>query len=143
MSVRDILADKGHDIYCISQDAKLREAISILNDKNIGVVLVTDQGGKLAGVLSERDVIRRSLAQETGFRDEQVTKFMTQNVTTVTPEASVDEVMCIMTDSKIRHVPVLEGDEIKGLVSIGDVVKRKIADAENEAAMMREYIAAG
>ena len=143
MSVRDILADKGHDIYCISKDAKLREAITLLNDKNIGVVLVTDQGGKLAGVLSERDVIRRSLAQETGFRDEQVTKFMTQDVTTVTPEASVDEVMCIMTNSKIRHVPVLEGDDIKGLVSIGDVVKRKIADAENEANMMREYIAAG
>jgi len=94
----------------------LREAISLLNEKNIGVVLVTDQGGKLAGVLSERDVIRRSLAQETGFRDEQVTKFMTQDVTTVTPEASVDEVMCIMTNSKIRHVPVLEGDDIKGLV---------------------------
>jgi len=65
---------------------------------------------------------------------------MTQNVTTVSPEASVDDVMCIMTDSKIRHVPVLEGDDIKGLVSIGDVVKRKIADAENEAAMMRDRV---
>lgn len=143
MSVRDILANKGHDIYSVSEDAKLREAISLLNEKNIGVVLVTDTGGKLAGILSERDVIRRSLAQETGFRDEQVTKFMTQNVFTVTSDASVDDVMGIMTDSKIRHVPVMDGDELKGLISIGDVVKRKIADAENEAAMMREYIAAG
>jgi len=143
MSVRDILANKGHDIYSVSKDAKLREAISLLNEKNIGVVLVTDEGGKLAGILSERDVIRRSLAQETGFRDELVTKFMTENVFTVSTEASIDDVMGIMTNSKIRHVPVMDGDELQGLVSIGDVVKRKIADAENEAAMMREYIAAG
>ncbi len=143
MSVRDILANKGHDIYSVSKDAKLREAISLLNEKNIGVVLVTDKSGKLAGILSERDVIRRSLAQETGFRDELVTKFMTQNVFTVTSEASVDDVMGIMTESKIRHVPVMDGEKLQGLISIGDVVKRKIADAENEAAMMREYIAAG
>lgn len=143
MSVRDILANKGHNIYSVSDKAILREAISLLNEKNIGVVLVTDDAGKLAGILSERDVIRKSLAQETGFRAEPVTKFMTKNVFTVTSEASIDDVMGIMTNSKIRHVPVLDGDQLKGLISIGDVVKRKIADAENEAAMMREYIAAG
>jgi len=143
MSVKDILANKGHNIYAVSDDAILRDAISLLNEKNIGVVLVTDGGGKLAGILSERDVIRKSLAQETGFRDERVTKYMTQNVFTVTSDASVDDVMSIMTNSKIRHVPVLDGEDIKGLISIGDVVKKKIADAENEAAMMREYIAAG
>lgn len=143
MSVKDILANKGHEIYAVSDSAKLREAISLLNEKNIGVVLVTNSAGKLAGILSERDVIRRSLAQETGFRDELASKFMTQKVLTVTSDASVDDVMAIMTNSKIRHVPVLDGDEIKGLISIGDVVKRIIANAENEAAMMREYIAAG
>ena len=143
MSVKDILANKGHDIYAVSDGADLREAISLLNEKNIGVVLVTDNAGKLAGILSERDVIRKSLAQETGFRDELVSRFMTKDVFTVSSETSVDDVMAIMTNSKIRHVPVLDGDDIKGLISIGDVVKRKIADAENEAAMMREYIAAG
>lgn len=143
MSVKDILANKGHDIYSVSEGAILREAIALLNEKNIGVVLVTDDAGKLAGILSERDVIRRSLAQETGFRAERVTKFMTKNVLTVSSDATIDDVMGIMTNSKIRHVPVLDGDDIKGLISIGDVVKRKIADAENEAAMMREYIAAG
>ena len=143
MSVKDILKNKGHDIYAVSKTAKLREAILLLNKQNVGVVLVTDSAGKLAGILSERDIIRRSLSMETGFRDQLVTKSMTKNVLTVSSNASVDDVMEIMTTSHIRHVPVLDGDEIKGLISIGDVVKRKIADAETEAAAMRDYISAG
>jgi len=143
MSVREILGSKGHDIYSVSDGAKLREAIAMLNDKNIGVVLITNDAGKLAGILSERDVVRRSLLQETGFRDEPVTKSMTSNVKTVPSSASLNDVMEIMTTSHIRHIPVLDGDDIKGLISIGDVVKRKIADAENEAASLRDYIAAG
>ena len=143
MSVKDILNNKGHNIYAVSESAKLREAIAILNEKNIGVVLITDTAGKLAGILSERDIVRRSLLQETGFRDELVTKSMTKNVLTVSSLASVDDVMEIMTNSHIRHVPVLDGDDIKGLISIGDIVKRKIADAENEAAVLRDYISAG
>jgi len=143
MSVKDILSQKGPDIYTVPNSAKLREAIAVLNDKNIGVVLITDQDGKLDGILSERDIIRRSLSQETGFRDESVTKSMTKNVLSVDPAASVDDVMEVMTNSRIRHVPVLDGETILGLISIGDVVKRKIAQAENEAAAMRDYIAAG
>lgn len=143
MSVKDMLGDKGQQTYAVPESAKLREAIALLNDKNIGVVLITNSAGKLAGILSERDIVRRSLLQETGFRDELVTKSMTKNVLTVSLSASVDDVMEIMTNSHIRHVPVLDGGEIKGLISIGDVVKRKIADAENEAAAMREYITTG
>jgi CBS domain-containing protein len=143
MSIKDILKSKGHVIYSLPNSAILRDAIGLLNDKNIGVVLITDGAGKLAGILSERDIVRRSLMQETGFRDEPVTKSMTANVLTVAPSATVDDVMEIMSNSKIRHIPVLDGDEIKGLISIGDIVKRKIADAENEAAAMREYIASG
>lgn len=141
MSVKDILGSKGHEVYSLPMNAKLREAIALLNEKNIGVVLITDEGGKLAGILSERDIVRRSLLQETGFRDESVIKSMTKNVLTVTPTASVDDVMEVMTNSHIRHIPVLDGDKIEGLISIGDIVKRKIADAEKEAETMREYIA--
>jgi CBS domain-containing protein len=143
MSVTTILNAKGHAVYTVSTTAKLREAIAMLNTHNIGTVLVTDSGGKLAGILSERDIIRRALLQETGFRDESVTKSMTKNVITVPPSAGVDEVMEIMTNSRIRHVPVLDGDKIMGLISIGDVVKLKIEDAEKEAAAMRNYITAG
>jgi CBS domain-containing protein len=130
-------------IYSLPNSAILRDAIGLLNDKNIGVVLIIDDAGKLAGILSERDIIRRSLMQESGFRDEPVTKSMTANVLTIASTATVDEVMEIMSNSKIRHIPVLDGDEITGLISIGDIVKRKIADAENEAAAMREYITSG
>lgn len=141
MSVNIMLADKGRNIYSVQDDVKLREAIALLNAKNIGAVLVTDKDGKLAGILSERDIVRRSLMQETGFRDEPVTKSMTSKVLTVPSSASLDDVMAVMTNSKIRHVPVLDGDRIQGVISIGDVVKRKIAIAESEAAMMRDYIA--
>jgi len=141
MSVKDILNDKGSAIYSVQHTAKLREAIAVLNDKNIGVVLITDDDGKLAGILSERDIVRKSLRQETGFRDEPVTKSMTDKVLTVTSDATVNEVMDIMTKSRFRHIPVVDGDNINGLISIGDIVKRKIADAENEAAAMRDYIA--
>ncbi len=143
MSVNELLGNKGHAIYAVDETANLREAIEMLNAKNIGVVLVTDTNGQMKGILSERDIIRRALAQETGFRDEPVTKTMTKKVFTVDLNTSIDDVMEIMTNSRIRHVPVMDGTEIKGLVSIGDVVKRKIADAENEAAALRDYIATG
>ena len=141
MSVKIMLANKGRDIYSVQNTVKLREAIALLNEKNIGAVLVTDSAGKLAGILSERDIVRRSLMQETGFRDEPVTKSMTSKVLTVPSSASLDDVMEVMTDAHIRHVPVMDGDTLKGVISIGDVVKRKIAIAESEAAMMRDYIA--
>ncbi|WP_371395425.1 CBS domain-containing protein [Fretibacter rubidus] len=143
MSVKQLLENKSGEIFSVPKTAKLREAIAVLNAQNIGVVLITDSAGKLAGILSERDIIRRSLLQETGFRDECVEKSMTTNVLTVTSTASVDDVMEVMTNSRIRHVPVMDGDDIKGLISIGDVVKRKIADAEHEAAAMRDYITTG
>ncbi len=143
MSVHQLLDSKGSAVYSVDETANLREAIEMLNTKNIGVVLVTDKKGHMKGILSERDIIRRALVQETGFRDEPVTKTMTRNVFTVHMDASIDEVMEIMTNSRIRHVPVMDGTAIKGLISIGDVVKRKIADAENEAALLRDYITTG
>ena len=143
MSVKEIISSKGGAVFSVDETATLRDAIGLLNSKNIGVVLVTNKAGLMQGILSERDIIRKALAQETGFRDEPVTKTMTKKVFTVNSDASIDAVMEIMTNSRIRHVPVLDGDEIKGLISIGDVVKRKIADAENEAAVLRDYIATG
>ena len=143
MSVRELLGNKGHAVFSVDEKATLREAITMLNAKNIGVVLITDKNGHMCGILSERDIIRKALKQETGFRDECVTKTMTKKVFSVTSDASIDDVMAVMTNSRIRHVPVVDGTAIKGLISIGDVVKRKIADAENEAAVLREYIATG
>lgn len=141
MKVHDILATKGSDVYAVNHTAKLREAITMLNEKNVGVVLVTDDNGKLAGILSERDIVRKSLRMETGFRDQPVTETMTSKVFTVTPEMSIEEVAEIMSTNRFRHIPVMEGDDIAGLISLGDVVKRQIETAEKEAAILREYIA--
>lgn len=143
MSVAELLKTKGNAVYSVNENASLREAILLLNSRNIGVVIVTDSEGMLCGILSERDIVRKSLAQETGFRDEAVNKTMTQKVLSVAPSASIDEVMNIMTTSRIRHIPVLEDGSILGLVSIGDIVKRKILEAESESAALREYISAG
>jgi len=143
MSVKDILSQKGSTVFSVDENAQLREAIEVLNGRNIGVVLVTNEAGDLKGILSERDIIRRSLVKETGFRDEPVSKSMTKDVLTIDTHASVDQVMEIMTNSRIRHVPVVEDGKLAGLVSIGDVVKRKIAHVEQEAEMLRDYISAG
>lgn len=143
MSVKAILGNKDSSLFTINKEAPLREAIDILNSRNIGVVLVTSPSGELEGILSERDIIRRSLSRESGFRDEPVSQSMTGDVFSVSSEASVDDVMDLMTQSRIRHVPVIDDDKLVGLISIGDVVKRKIALAEEEAATLREYISAG
>lgn len=143
MSVKAILSNKGSELYTITKEAPLRDAIDILNNQNIGVVLVTGPEGELEGILSERDIIRRSLSRESGFRDEPVSQSMTGDVFTVSSEASVDDVMDLMTQSRIRHVPVIDNEKLVGLISIGDVVKRKIAMAEEEAANLRDYISAG
>ncbi|MBL4871138.1 MAG: CBS domain-containing protein [Robiginitomaculum sp.] len=143
MSVANFLKTKGNSVYSVREDASLREAILLLNTKNIGVVLVTTPDNMLTGILSERDIIRRALVQETGFRDESVSKTMTKKVKSVTRSASIDDVMTLMTNSRFRHVPIVEDGKIYGLISIGDVVKIKIAEAENEAAALREYIATG
>ena len=140
MSVQDILETKGSKVISIGKNDTLREAIGLLNQHNIGVIVVVDDQGNLSGILSERDIIRRSLTQETGFRDEKVSKSMTSNVLTIGPDASIDDVMEIMTSSRIRHVPVVEDGRLRGLVSIGDVVKRIIADTEKEIDLLKEYI---
>ena len=141
MSISNILSQKGSDVITVNENAPLREAISLLNKKNIGAVVVVNEQDQMCGILSERDIIRRALAQETGFRDEKVTKTMTKEVKSVAPESSIDKVMDIMTKSRIRHLPVLENNKLVGLVSIGDIVKRKIDEAEQEAEELRNYIA--
>lgn len=143
MSVKTILANKGSELFTITKEAPLRDAIDILNSRNIGVVLVTSPNGQLQGILSERDIIRRSLKRESGFRDEPVEKSMTKDVFTISSGASVDDVMDLMTNHRIRHLPVVDETSLVGLISIGDVVKRKIAIAEEEAANLRQYISAG
>lgn len=140
MLARDLVKVKGTDIVSVPPDATLGEAIETLAARNIGAVVVMD-GRSLAGILSERDVIKVLNGAPTGFRSTSVAEVMTSDVSTAGPEASVLELLKLMTERRFRHVPIVEDGEVIGLVSIGDAVKARVDEVEGEAAALKSYIA--
>lgn len=143
MSVANILKFKGTNVVTVSPTATMSEALGVLAKHRIGAVVVTSEDGAVKGVLSERDVVRH-LAQESSSGFEQpVSCAMTERVVTCGMHDSIEELMEMMTRGRFRHVPVVEDDRLVGIVSIGDVVRRKIEAAELEVVAMREYIATG
>lgn len=121
-TVRHILQIKGKDIWSISPDATVYEALRVMADKNIGALLVME-GSRMVGILSERDYARKVILADRASKTTQVREIMTALVCTIHPDQTVHEVMELMTEKRIRHVPVLEGDRVMGVISIGDVVK--------------------
>ena len=140
--VSEILGDKGHDVLRIDADASVLEAVKRMVEANIGSLLVT-KGGEIAGIVTERDYLRRVALE--GPTDEAVTveKIMSSPLVVVTPETAIDECMALMTDRRIRHVPVVENNEVVGIVSIGDVVKFKSKRQSFEIQYLTDYITAG
>ena len=118
--VSEILGDKGHEVLRIDADAPVLEAVKRMVEANIGSLLVT-KGGEITGIVTERDYLRRVALE--GPTDEEVTveEIMSSPLIVVTPETAIDECMALMTDRRIRHVPVVDGGEVMGIVSIGDV----------------------
>ena len=141
MNVTSILRDKGRDVVALQPHQTLGEAITILAEKRIGAVVVTGAAGALLGILSERDVVRQLAAGGAAAMDTPVSRVMTAKVVTCSEETSVDELMEIMTTGRFRHVPVIHNERVSGIVSIGDIVKRRVAEIEAESKAMREYIA--
>jgi len=139
--VSEILGDKGHDVLRIDADASVLEAVKRMVEANIGSLLVT-KGGEIAGIVTERDYLRVALE---GPTDEAVTveKIMSSPLVVVTPETAIDECMALMTDRRIRHVPVVDGGEVVGIVSIGDLVKFKSKQQSFEIKYLTEYITSG
>ena len=133
MNVARILAEKGSSVVTVSPDRSLDEVIQILADKRIGALVVAHADGAVAGIISERDIMR-ALARHGG------SAYMTANVTSCGKSATIEEVMTLMTQGRFRHVPVCEDGRLIGLVSIGDVVARKIATVEAEHQALRDYI---
>lgn len=143
MLVKHILSNKGRDIICIPADALLAEAVRLLARKRIGAVIARGEAGKLAGILSERDVVRALSEGADAALARPVSAYMTASVATCTEDDSVEDLMEMMTHGRFRHVPVLDGrGELCGLISIGDVVKTRIAETVHEAQSLREYISA-
>ena len=143
MQVRHILKEKGCDVVSIAADATLSEASGLLARKRIGALIVRGAKGDLAGILSERDVVRAVAEESVGALARPVRAYMTRDVATCGEDDTVDALMEMMTRGRFRHVPVLdESERLLGIVSIGDVVKSRIEETVREAATLREYISA-
>ena len=143
MQVRHILSDKGRDIIGISGGTTLAEAARQMAQKKIGALIVQDKGGALAGIISERDLVRAIADRGAAALNDPVSNFMTRAVATCAECDSVDAIMEAMTRGRFRHMPVLdESERLCGLISIGDVVKTRIAETLIEAEALRGYISA-
>ena len=141
MSIARILSSKSRDIATSSPEATLSEAARILAEKRIGAILVTNAKGELLGILSERDIVRVVGMQGPEAMVQTISKHMTTKVITCNPSMSINNVMEAMTAGRFRHMPVMEDGVLTGIISIGDVVKHRVAEIEGEAQAMRDYIA--
>ena len=139
MTVRAVLGSKGHQVISVSPDAKLSAAVKILAERRIGAVMVMS-GQKIEGILSERDVVRVLGERGAAVLEEPVRSVMTSKVITCHESDTVGAIMEIMTSGKFRHLPVVENDRIVGLISIGDVVKWRVAEYEREQEADRKSV---
>ena len=141
MKLADLLRDKNPEIYRIGSKSSIATAAVILTEKRIGALLVEDEDGNIVGILSERDIVRGMGPHGADLHDVEVAELMTQNVIRCSAGDSVNEAMAMMTDRRIRHLPVFDGEELIGFISIGDLVKYRINEVQAEAEAMRAYIA--
>lgn len=141
MNVQSILATKGSAVATIASDVTLGAAVGALRDHGVGALVVSDDGTTINGILSERDVVRSLAAHGQECLDSAVSSAMSSNVITCQPADSVDKLMSMMTDRRIRHLPVLESDgSLAGIISIGDVVKFRVGELESENENLHNYI---
>lgn len=141
MSVSVILASKGRDVVTITPSTTMAETARVLAQHRIGCVVVTSGEGDIVGMLSERDIVRALAKDGADILGREAGAYMTRTVETGTPVETITHVMERMTRGKFRHIPICEGHALVGIVSIGDVVKHRLADIEAEASAMRDYIA--
>ncbi len=138
MTVASIM---GRSVVTIEPNRTIAEVAALLAERRIGAAVVTGVDGRVTGIISERDVVRAVALGGPAALEKPVATHMTRSVVTCPPTTPILQVMAMMTQGKFRHVPVVEGDKLVGIVSIGDVVKRRLADYEAESSAMRDYIA--
>lgn len=137
--VRHCLQTKGNDVYSIHPEASVYEALRMMAEKDIGALLVME-AEKVVGIFSERDYARKVILHGKSSKETPVREVMTSRVVFVRPDQSLDECMALMTNKRIRHLPVLEGERVVGVISIGDVVKEIIAEQEFVIEQLANYI---
>ncbi|MEO1100549.1 MAG: CBS domain-containing protein [Pseudomonadota bacterium] len=143
MTIDQILKEKGAGVTTVTDTQTLHSVAKVLDEARIGAVVAIGTDGKVTGVLSERDIVRQLARHGAGAMTMTVAAAMTRDVITATPQETVDHCMELMTDRRIRHLPILKDGGLAGLISIGDLVKWKIAATEAEAEAMKSYIATG
>ena len=141
MSVAAILRHKGTGIAAVAPTTRITEVTVALAQHRIGAVLVRDAAGQLLGIVSERDIVRCLAKSGAACLEMTAAQLMTTQLHTVSPATSTSEVLALMTSSRIRHLPVIEGGQLVGLVSIGDVVKAQLSNQEQEVDSLRAYVA--
>lgn len=139
-TISTLLKNKGREVYTIGPSTTVFDALAMMADRRVGALLVVEDN-RLLGVVSERDYARKVILQGRSSRDTQVSEIMTPDLITVTPKDTVDRCMKLMTAERIRHLPVLEGGQIVGIVSLGDLVKSIIGAQEAEIQHLHAYIA--
>ncbi len=143
MNVATILGEKGRQVITAKSEASLLEIAKTLREHSIGCIVVSDGNDGIAGIVSERDLVRAIAKSGTDILKSPVSQSMTKKVISCQKSDTIHTIMAAMTDGRFRHMPVVEDDKLIGVISIGDVVRLRIAEAELEAAAMRDYIATG
>lgn len=141
MSVEAILKSKGRNVFTIRPEHSVSEAAALMSSKRVGVAVVCDAKGRLMGVVSERDIVAGITQYGKGLMEMPVRNIMTSPVVTCAPGDSVKRIMEVMTERRIRHLPVVQGDELLGMISIGDAVNFRLNEAQMETAVLRDFAA--
>lgn len=140
MQIAHLLRRKGPEVATVAPGATVATALGLLAERGIGALVVSPDGQAIEGIVTERDVVRALPVRGAALLDEPVSSVMTADVRTCVPTASVHDLARTMTDHRIRHVPVVDGDRMVGIVSIGDVVKARLDELEQERAQLVDYI---
>ena len=140
MRISDILRGKGEQVVTVTPDTNVERLLAVLAEHKIGAVVVSGEGSTVEGIVSERDVVRALAQRGAEVLSEPVTKIYTAEVHTIAPDAAIADVERLMTERRFRHVPVVADGRLRGIVSIGDVVKRRIDELETERTTLTQYI---
>jgi len=140
MYVNDLLQQKGTDVISIYELDSVAKAAGTLVDKNIGALIVLDESDQIVGILSERDLVYGLKNHGANLHEVQIRDLMTTDLIKCHPNDHIHEVMSMMTNRRVRHLPVFDGSKLVGIISIGDLVKNRIDEAETEAQHLRDYI---
>ena len=140
MKLAELIKGKHSEVVKIRTNSKIAEAANAMTQNRIGALLVEDESGTIAGILSERDIVRGMGPHGADLHDVEVSELMTRDLIRCSSQDTVNEAMAMMTDRRIRHLPVFDDDELVGFISIGDLVKCRIMEVQGEAEALRQYI---